>query len=258
MKDELKDSILKQNSVADLYHTKGIAQTIARSTTFEYITLAVIGANSWWLAVDADYNTADVLTQADPIFQIAEHFFCAYFSFEWAVRLMAFRRKRDSLTDAWFIFDSALVSLMVLETWIFSIAALIMSAASDSPQGGTPGGNLSFLKIVRLLRLTRMAQQWTEEGTTQVDKEIDRDQFFHFLRSPKAVTALVSIGVDVLGVVDGAEYLFKGDGKTSFPEFMDWLLDRRGSNVARVRDIVDLRKVITQEMEKLPRLLGQL
>ena len=69
-----------------------------------------------WLAIDTDMNTEPDPAKVQPIFKIADNFFCAYFVFEWLVRFGAFERKRDGFTDAWFVFDTLLCALMVLET----------------------------------------------------------------------------------------------------------------------------------------------
>lgn len=95
-----------------------------------------------------------VLIQAHPVFQIAEHFFCVYFSFEWAVRFASFKLKRNTVRDAWFVFDSALVLMMVLETWALSAAMLMLGGAG----AGGALGNASILRMARLMRLSRMAR----------------------------------------------------------------------------------------------------
>ena len=102
--------------VTDLYHNSGCFQQLARSKYFESITLFVIGVNSVWMAYDTDRNTAMTILDAAAEFAIMENLFCTYFSFEWVVRFGAFRRKRDSLQDAWFVFDSMLLVLMISET----------------------------------------------------------------------------------------------------------------------------------------------
>ena len=62
------------------------------------------------ISIDTDNNHAVTLLGAWPVFQIAEHFFCFYFSFEWFCRFMSFRKKRDGCKDGWFVFDSGMVS----------------------------------------------------------------------------------------------------------------------------------------------------
>jgi len=109
--------------------------------------------NAIWIAVDTDWNKANVLVEAQPQFQIAEHMFCSFFLYEWTVRFLAFAKKRYVLGDAWFIFDSLLVSTMVLETWVMSIVVLCTNSS-----GTTDLGNASLLRVARLLRLSRMAR----------------------------------------------------------------------------------------------------
>jgi hypothetical protein len=78
---------------------------------------------------------------------VADNIFCVYFTFEVLVRFAAFARKIDCLKDAWFRFDTVLVTMMVAETWVMPLA---------SPGGSGGMGNLSILRLLRLLRLTRM------------------------------------------------------------------------------------------------------
>ena len=59
-----------------------------------------------------------------------------------------------------------------------------------------------------------------------------------------------NVGVDVIGLVDFTDYIFKGDQKLTFPDFMEVILQLRGTNNATVKDLVDLRKVVIHEMEK--------
>jgi len=138
---------------SDRYTQHGLFQSIARSALFEQVTLGVIFINSLWLAIDADHNHAVVLHKAHPVFQIAEHGFCAYFCVEWLIRFLAFARKAHVFKDAWFIFDTSLTMLFVLETWVFSLILLI---GKDSIMGSL--GDSSSLRLVRLVRLVRTAR----------------------------------------------------------------------------------------------------
>jgi len=154
MKAKVREAIdKKQYNVMDYYYTKGFAQSIARSFPFENITLLVITINSFWIAVDADHNTADVLIEAHPVFIVAENLFCLFFFFEWAMRFLSFARKCNCFRDGWFIFDSTLLFFMVGETWVLTV---ITWAASGGDTGGLK--NASLLRIARLLRLARVAR----------------------------------------------------------------------------------------------------
>eukprot|EP00418_Pyrodinium_bahamense_P092193 CAMPEP_0179041654 /NCGR_PEP_ID=MMETSP0796-20121207/16267_1 /TAXON_ID=73915 /ORGANISM="Pyrodinium bahamense, Strain pbaha01" /LENGTH=660 /DNA_ID=CAMNT_0020738023 /DNA_START=47 /DNA_END=2030 /DNA_ORIENTATION=+ len=121
MKARLRASATRPKyDVAIFYKNHGFAQMVARSQKFEYTTLSVIAFNALWISIDTDNNGAAILLDAHPVFQIAEHFFCAYFTFEWTIRFVAFQRKRNGLRDPWFVFDSFMVFMMVSETWVMT------------------------------------------------------------------------------------------------------------------------------------------
>eukprot|EP00419_Tripos_fusus_P011916 CAMPEP_0172666464 /NCGR_PEP_ID=MMETSP1074-20121228/7807_1 /TAXON_ID=2916 /ORGANISM="Ceratium fusus, Strain PA161109" /LENGTH=666 /DNA_ID=CAMNT_0013482839 /DNA_START=47 /DNA_END=2047 /DNA_ORIENTATION=+ len=155
--DDMKERIRKEMTsepydVSKYYHRTGFSRWIATHPRFEQLTLVVIALNALWIWIDTDANPGPVFLQSPPFFQIVEHLFCFYFTYEWTMRYRAFKRKRDGLKDFWFIFDSLLVSTMVFETWVMTAIFLII--------GGTSGGlgNAGILRMARLLRLTRMAR----------------------------------------------------------------------------------------------------
>mmetsp|Transcript_140864 Transcript_140864/g.357866 ORF Transcript_140864/g.357866 Transcript_140864/m.357866 type:complete len:772 (-) Transcript_140864:154-2469(-) len=153
MKERVRRALLKPSQTkADYYKHEGWAQSIARSQIFEQLTLFIIAFNAIWIAHDTDANHQEVLIEAEIKFQIAENFFCCFFSAELFIRFMAFQRKRNCLKDAWFVFDSALVLMMVLETWVMTMMLVILGTHS----GGF--GDASIIRIARLLRLSRMAR----------------------------------------------------------------------------------------------------
>eukprot|EP00930_Biecheleria_cincta_P057185 TRINITY_DN43159_c0_g1_i1.p1 TRINITY_DN43159_c0_g1~~TRINITY_DN43159_c0_g1_i1.p1 ORF type:complete len:590 (-),score=110.25 TRINITY_DN43159_c0_g1_i1:11-1780(-) len=126
---------------------------LAKSNLFEQVTLLVIGVNAIWIAVDVDGNNAASLVSAKPEYVIMDNFFCIFFSFEICIRFLAVTQKCCLLKDTWFIFDSALVSLMIVETWVVTI---VVAATGD--QGESPLGSLSVLRLLRLLRLARLGR----------------------------------------------------------------------------------------------------
>lgn len=151
MKEAVRDDLgEKPYNVEDFYWEQGYWQAIAKNEIFGHITLGVISLNAVWIGIDSDHNDAATVADADIQFQIGEQFFCFFFSFEWLARFMAFQKKRNCLKDGWFKFDSALVFLMVGETWVIPLAL---------GGGGAGGmGDVSILRLLRLLRLTRMAR----------------------------------------------------------------------------------------------------
>jgi len=384
LKDEVRRALHKEEfSLAQYYKTTGWVQALARSYTFEIFTLILIGANCLWMSVDADLNTATLLPNADPIFQVAENLFCFLFTMELLIRFLALKKKKKCLKDPWFIFDGVLVILMIVEVWGVYIVMLVNGESVSVFQNATI---LRILRVLRLLRTARMAKilrtmpelmllikgivvatrsvfftlallgifiyvfsiifmqltrdtpleakyfdrfgdsmltllldtvlpdlavfmrEIMQEGwvvatvmmvfillgsvtmmnmlvgvlveviktVSEIEREqmevsfvkkifsdmitklnldadgdnkISKDEFDTLLSKPEAAKALLNIGVDVVGLVDYRDVLFgkEGDMELSFAEFMEAILELRGTNNAKVKDIVDLRKFLSQE-----------
>jgi len=154
MKEELKKNIFKPRyDVTEYYKSDGLCQHIARHHMFEAITLAVIAGNAIWIAIDIDWNTADILSEAQPVFIVAENVFAVFFSFELGIRFGAFQSKRNCLRDAWFVFDALMVAVMGFETWI---VALILASVGGGKVLGL--GNATLVRMLRLLRVSRVAR----------------------------------------------------------------------------------------------------
>jgi voltage-gated sodium channel len=155
MKKKARQALSKpQYNVFDFYHTRGCAQRIAKSSIFENVTYLVIFTNSIWLSIDADFNNASLLIEAEWWIQIVEHIYCVYFFLEIAIRFFAFKRKRNCIKDFWFNFDSLLVTVMVVETWVLTVAVIIFGP----PPGGFKGGALKVVRIAKMFRISRMAR----------------------------------------------------------------------------------------------------
>jgi len=161
VKDKIRQHLIKPEvNVGELYKKEGVWQLLARNHIFEAVSNVIIAMNAIWIAVDTDLNPAPSLLQAPLPFQVAEQLFCLYFSFEWVVRFMAFERTRDLVKDRWFMFESALVALMVLETWVMTSVVMILTAATSGDQDavGVDGNQGAVLRVLRLLRLNRAAR----------------------------------------------------------------------------------------------------
>jgi voltage-gated sodium channel len=156
MKEQVKLTLLQEEAKGgeDLYHN-GITARIAKATLFENFTLAIISFNVLWIAIDTDNNTADVLVDAKPQYQVVENLFCTYFTIELAIRFCAFEHKTNFFKDLWCLFDSFLVLLMIAETWVLSVFILITGSG-----GGAGGGlgNAAILRIARMFRLCRVGR----------------------------------------------------------------------------------------------------
>ncbi|CAK0791456.1 unnamed protein product [Prorocentrum cordatum] len=106
------------------------------------------------MAVDTNWNKADSIVDAHPVFIVAENIFCLYFTVEWVIRLMAFEEKLYGLNSNWFMFDTVLVVMMVLETWV-AVAILLRRILDDD---SFSLGDVAILRLLRLLRLSRLVR----------------------------------------------------------------------------------------------------
>merc|ERR1719506_2041721 len=74
---------------------------------------------------------------------------------------------------------------------------------------------------------------------------ICRDEFEGLLCKPAAAKLIQSVGVDVVELVDDAAFIFSGDKNTiGFSDFMNIVLQLRGTNNTTVKDLMRLRQVV--------------
>lgn len=388
MKEKLRAALTETPyDVMNFYSEEGWCQAIARSSTMENITLAVIGLNAFWISIDVDLNDATIITEAPPLFQAADNFFCFFFVVEILIRLGAFERKRNCLRDAWFVFDFFMAFSILMETWVLPIVVAIFA------NGGNYQQDTSLLKGLRLARLLRMARVlrllralpelmvvikglvvaaravsctlllmlliiyvfaitfrqltngtdlgkksftsvpvtmryllvqgtmpdlydpvhsiWDEgvfyaitfiffifvtsitvmnmlvgimvgviDTVAAVEKEqamvsfvkehlmtllmelqaedtdkdglVSKSEFQKLIQTPEAIRSFTAMGVDVINLVDLCDFLFsEEDAGIPFGDFMELILQLRGSNQATVKDVVDLRRFMTMEMSAL-------
>merc|ERR1740130_1889544 len=104
--------------------------------------------------------------------------------------------------------------------------------------------------------------------TIKEDMIIAKAEFLGMLMNPLAAKGIRSVGVDPMGLIDFCEFIFSGEcssmSKTdmkegiSFIQFIELMLEMGGQNAARVKDVIDLRKVLFPRFEGLDhRLLQQ-
>lgn len=143
----------------DLYNKDGIFRRICDNRYFYLLSVIMIVANAIYIGVEADWNDAGTLSEAAVGFQVCEHIFCAFFVFELIIHFGAYKRKRDSLKDRWFLLDLFLVALIVLETWVVTI---MLTLWSNPPRTGAVGGVGRMLRLLRLTRISKLMQMVPE------------------------------------------------------------------------------------------------
>jgi len=93
-------------------------------------------------------------------------------------------------------------------------------------------------------------------GAADADSEeeepmVSRDSFVELMKHEEAAQALNEVGVDVIALVELADFIFPKTGKVELSKFIQLLLQFRGSNTATVKDIVDMRKYVLSELHEL-------
>lgn len=151
----------EQHDITEHYYSNGLLQKIARSLAFERISAFMVVLSALWLGVEIDNDDSAVLTEADPVFQVAAHFFCVFFVFEFGVRFGAFREKRRAIQEMTIVFDAGLVALIFFETWVVP-AAMAISGAKVATSGRLTMMVFQTLRLLRTLRLTRVLRQAPE------------------------------------------------------------------------------------------------
>jgi CYTH domain-containing protein len=88
------------------------------------------------------------------------------------------------------------------------------------------------------------------KNLTMKEAKMSRVEYEALLLNHDAAKMVEEVGVDVVGLVYFTDFLFKGKETISLGEFTRMLLSLRGSNQASVKDIVDLRKYVVNELDE--------
>lgn len=117
--------------------------------------------------------------------------------------------------------------------------------------------------LVSIVRSKMLDMLDDDDGNLQTTY-LDQDEFAELLLDPEAAMFLSEIGVDVVGLVDYVDVFFKdpngGDkpGTMAYGEFLELILQLRGTNRATVKDLIDLRKIVVSEIRSLQTVLNPL
>jgi voltage-gated sodium channel len=201
-----------------IFKDGGFCVQVVESHTFHVMSVVMICANAVYIGVDQDWNKAKTLSDADWGFQLCDHVFCAFFFTELLIRFGAFRHKKQCLKDGWFMLDFAMVCMMVLESWIFTIVLAFVDGSA--PSTGAVGG---IGRMFRLLRLTRISKlmHMVPELVTMVKAMISAIRAVH--AALLILILLVYIFAIVMNVIIGEE-----------PEVVDYFASVRDSMVTLV------------------------
>eukprot|EP00927_Polykrikos_kofoidii_P010395 TRINITY_DN14394_c0_g1_i1.p1 TRINITY_DN14394_c0_g1~~TRINITY_DN14394_c0_g1_i1.p1 ORF type:complete len:652 (-),score=178.72 TRINITY_DN14394_c0_g1_i1:124-1854(-) len=100
---------------------------------------------------------------------------------------------------------------------------------------------------------TKLMELVTNVSSDKVSGEnkISKDDFQMLLMQSEAAKVIDEVGVDVVGLFDFVDFIWKDGSALSIADVMSVILDLRGSNTATVKDIVDLRKYMYGSLDEV-------
>jgi len=153
--------------------------------------------------------------------------------------------------------------------WYAFVLGIFVLLASFTVLNMLIGVMVENVRVVSVMEREQLTVAFTKQKllrmltTSDVDKDgnqmISQAEFSALLDIPEAIKVLQQeLGVDVVGLVDLADFIFENVEELRFPQFMEVVLQLRGSNTATVKDIVDLRKCLRQELHTVQAELSEL
>jgi len=131
--------------------------------------------------------------------------------------------------------------------------------------------SLAILYVKERLQAIMVKTGMSKVSVFDGDERINKEEFLRILENRDAVHVLGDVGVDVVGLVDFADFIFKHDMAEdqdndadaeervlSFADFVEVLLQLRGNNNATVRDMVDLRKFVQLKIKNIDAKIDQI
>lgn len=170
---------------------------------------------------------------------------------------------KDALYIAVIFFIFVLIAALTVMNMLIGVLCEVVNAvaATEKEEMLVTYVNTKLQRVVSLLD--------ADGGGT-----ISKKEFMQILENMDAVRCLQDVGVDVIGLVDFADFIFEKEGSSlmeeegeeededdgvelDFAKFMDVVLQLRGTNNATVKDIVDLRKFVRNAFFDLHRQMGR-
>jgi len=88
------------------------------------------------------------------------------------------------------------------------------------------------------------------------DRTVTAVEFAHMIQNPEAVKKLYEGGVNVLALVDYADFVFRDTAELSLEDFVETVLQFRGQSPATVKDVVDLRVFVSKEIARVDKIVA--
>jgi len=163
--------------------------------------------------------------------------------------------------------QSSLITQMLDIHWAYYVGILIyMTIGSLTVLNMLIGVMCDVISTVSQAETQAMTVQSLMKKITTVLQATDTDhdqvitsgEFKLLLQSAECMQALDQVNIEVPALVDFADFIFWDKSALTTNEFVDMLLQFRGDNIATVKDLVDIRRLVTTKMEALSTQLEQL
>jgi len=136
------------------------------------------------------------------------------------------------------------------------VLAMFMFLGPLTVMGMLAGVLVEVVSVVSSVERETMVVTYVTEQLHRMLNEVDLDgdasltqeEFQRLVVRPDAARMMASVGVDVIGLAEFCDFLFTDSEEISFASFMELVLQLRGTNQATVKDIVDMRKFMRQEL----------
>lgn len=106
----------------------------------------------------------------------------------------------------------------------------------------------------KLSQIFGRKEAWDGDGNNL----ISREEFQGLIVNREAALDLQEVGVDVMGLAELSDFIFRDNVELTFGQFCTLVLQFRGSNHTTVKDIVELRRFLVQELDALYERVSQM
>jgi len=135
-----------------------------------------------------------------------------------------------------FLFYFLIASLTIMNMLIGILCDVVSNVATDEKEE-------SFVLKVESL-VGHLMQDLDTDGSHTLSKE----EFDGIIMNQDMMHVLLDFGVDVVGIVDFANFLFQEVDELSFAEFLQLVVQFRETKAATMKDVMDLRKYLAREL----------
>lgn len=167
--------------------------------------------------------------------------------------VMAVGEESAFLACLWWLF--VLMAAMTIMNMLIGVLCEVVSAVAATEKEAIA---VSFVK-------DRMRELFRDSNKTDLC-DISKEEFLTTLQKPEACKLLSETGVDVLGMIDQADSIFSEtdeggeshEKELSIMELLHVILDLRGTNTAKVKHVVDLRRDLQKAISQTHKAIGKM